>query len=367
MQIQHSYFFKEENMEEKIIKTLKELLNYKTVKGNKEEFSKIFKYIKNHTNDNLYIKEYQFKDNMALVISNAETTNFDIIFCTHIDIVPAEDYKYYEDEENIYGRGTIDMKGSVAVLLELLNNIKTTKNIALFITSDEEFDGNCAKELAKLYNAKLAIVPDGGTNFDLIKEEKGLLQLSLSIKTKSAHSSQPFNGTNAIVELIKAYELLLNKYPLPKNAEDYITSVNLSKLNGGIATNQVPDYAEAVLDIRYTSNTTTEEILNEIRKINSKLEIKVLGQGPIFKCDIENKMVKEYIKSCEDILKRKINIIGCESTSDAIYFSEQNIPTIIMNPDGYYAHCPNEYVNKKSLNNLYLIYQNFIERSDKDE
>jgi pyruvate formate lyase activating enzyme len=46
------------------------------------------------------------------------------------------------------------------------------------------------------------------------------------------------------------------------------------------------------------------------------------------------------------------------------YLSEKNIPTIIMNPDGYYPHCENEYVNKESLVTLYNIYYEFIQKED---
>ena len=141
-------------MKTKIINKLKELLKYKTIKGNQEEFNKIFEYIKLTTKESLTIKEYIFNNNKCLVISNVDTTNYDIIFCTHIDIVPCSTYDYKEDNINIYGRGTIDMKGSVAVCLELLNNINTNKKIALFITSDEETDGNCVYELLKIRSMK---------------------------------------------------------------------------------------------------------------------------------------------------------------------------------------------------------------------
>ena len=157
-------------MKEEIIKTLKDLLSFKTYEENKDEFEKLFNYIKKNYS-NLLITEYEFKDKKALVLSNTNSHDLDIIMCTHIDIVHADTYDFTEDEDNIYGRGTIDMKGSVAVCLTLLKNIKTDLRIALFITSDEEIDGNCANELSKIYNSKIAIVPDGGSNFDLISEE----------------------------------------------------------------------------------------------------------------------------------------------------------------------------------------------------
>ena len=351
-------------MKTKIINKLKELLKYKTIKGNQEEFNKIFKYIKLTTKESLTIKEYIFNNNKCLVISNQDTTNYDIIFCTHIDIVPCSTYDYKEDDINIYGRGTIDMKGSVAVCLELLNNINTNKKIALFITSDEETDGNCVYELLKIYKSKLAIVPDGGSNFTLIKEEKGLLQLELNIKTKPAHASQPFNGENAIVKLYQVYETLLKKYPLPSSSNEYKTSINLSKLNGGLQTNQVPDKATMILDIRYVSKDTPQDFISIISNTNPNIKIKTILEGPVFKTNLNNKEIKKYLKVCQNILNKKINIISCESTSDAVYFSEYNIPTIIMNPNGNYPHCENEYVNKDSLLTLYNIYKKFIQKED---
>lgn len=351
-------------MKENIINKLKGLLKYKTIKEEKKEFDKLFDYIKQTTKNSLNIKEYIFNDNKCLVISNEDTTNYDIIFCTHIDIVPATTYEYKEDDENIYGRGTIDMKGSVAVCLELLNNINTKKKIALFITSDEETDGNCVYELLKIYKSKLAIVPDGGSNFTLIKEEKGLLQLELSIKTKSAHASQPFNGENAIVKLYEVYENLIKKYPLPNSSDEYQTSINLSCLNGGIQTNQVPDTATMKLDIRYIAKDKTQDFINIISNTNPNIEIKTILEGPVFKTNLNNQDIKKYLKVCKKILNKEIDIISCESTSDAVYFSEHKIPTIIMNPDGYYPHCENEYVNKESLVTLYNIYYEFIQKED---
>ena len=350
-------------MQDKIVGVLKDLMSFKTYQGNKKDFDKLFNYVKDKYKS-LFIKEYEFDGNKALVLSNCDSKNFDYIFCCHVDVVPISNYDYREDEDNIYGRGAIDMKGSVAVCLEVMKNVKSKKKIALFLTSDEEVNGNCAYQLLKIYNGKFALIPDGGSNFDLIKEEKGLLQIEISIKTKSAHASQPFNGVNAIDELYKVYNEIIKIYPIPCSSNEYITSVNLSKINGGDKVNKVPDFCTMTLDIRYTSKNSKEEILENIKKINKNVNIKVIFENPIFKTDLNNIYVKNYLKVCENVLNRPVNIIGCESTSDAIFFSLKKIPTVIMNPDGYYAHCDKEYVNKKSLLTLYNIYKSFIEGSD---
>lgn len=335
------------------------LLSFKTIAENKEEFIKLFDYIKKICNKSLFIKEYEFNGKKSLVIANTTDIDLDIIFCTHVDIVPSENYEIIEDEENIYGRGTIDMKGSVASCLYLMNHLHTNKKIGLFITSDEEIDGNCCVELLKIYNSKFAIVPDGGNNFDLIVEEKGALQLKVIAKGISAHASQPFNGCNAIAKIINLYNKLLEKYPLPKDSSEYKTTINLSKIIGGTQINCVPDYAEAYFDIRHISTDSTESIIKYVAEFED-IDYEILLDGKVFKTDLDNNLIKNYISACESVLNKKIKYSGCESTSDAIYFYEKGIPTIIMNPIGYYPHNPKEYVNKNSLITLYKIYDKFI-------
>ena len=336
------------------------LLSFRTIAENKEEFTKLFNYIKEICNKELNIKEYEFNGKKSLVVANTSSVNLDIIFCTHVDIVPIENYKIIEDEENIYGRGTIDMKGSVASCLYLMNHLHTNKKIGLFITSDEEIDGNCCVELLKIYNSKFAIVPDGGSNFDLIVEEKGALQLKVIAKGISAHASQPFNGSNAIAKIVNLYNKLLEKYPLPKDSSEYKTTINLSKIIGGTQINCVPDYAEAYFDIRHISTDSTESIIKYVAEFED-IDYEILLDGKVFKTDLDNNLIKNYISACESVLNKKIKYSGCESTSDAIYFYEKGIPTIIMNPIGYYPHNPKEYVNKNSLITLYKIYDKFID------
>ncbi len=346
-------------MKNEIINILKKLMSYKTIKDNKEEFDKIFSYIESLIPNSLYLSNYKFKGNKAVVISNTQDKDLDIAFCTHIDVVPSNNYDMKIDGDYIFGRGTIDMKGSVAVLLNLFIHEKTDKKIALFITSDEEVDGYSAMKLLEIYKPKLGIVPDGGSNFDLIVEEKGLLQLKLSVETQSAHAAEPYNGVNAIVKLMNIYEILVKEYPPPKDDCDYVTSINLSKMNGGDANNKVPNYAEMILDIRHTSNDNKEEIISFIKNIDSEVKVEMIGSGSLFKTEITDE-IKKYIGICEKLLKRKIKIKACASTSDAIYFSNLNIPTILMNPDGGNAHCPNEFVTISGLVTLYEIYLQFI-------
>ena len=347
---------------ENIKKTTIDLINYPTYAGNNEAFIALFDYVKEKMSD-FKIEEkiitYNNHDNYNLIISNTDEKEFDIIFCCHVDVIPFKEYKAIEKGNRLYGRGSIDMKGQTAVVLELLKNIDTSKKIALMLTSDEEMGGFCCQEILKEYDSKLAVISDGGSNFELIVEEKGLLQLELSSFGTSAHGSEPFNGDNAIVKLINLYNSLIEKHPLPTK-DDFELSVTLSKLNGGDANNKVPDYATMNLDIRFTKTDNIDELLNYIKNYSPSISVKVLDLEPVFYVDESLEVIQKFIKDCTKVLGRKPVITRCCAGSDAPYFSEKNIPVIMMNPDGKNWHAPNEYVEIDSLYTLYEIYKTLL-------
>lgn len=342
-----------------IVNNLKQLISFKTIKDNYSEFDKAFSFVENELS-NYYVKEYVINNYKNLVISNTKDKNLDIIFCCHIDVVPAEKYEAEIFDGKLYGRGSFDMKGQLSVVMSLLKHNKSDKKIALMITSDEEIGGACCKEILKDYDAKLAVVPDGGKDFELVIEEKGLLQVEITAYGLTAHASEPYKGDNPLLKLIYLYENLLDIYKMPKDEKEFITSINLSKLNGGDANNMVPSKASMILDIRYTKENNPDEIINNIRSLSDDIEVKVLCKDPMFQVDEKLDVIKDFIKISEKVLERKVVIQKCVATSDAIYFSEKKIPTILMNPRGDYWHGPGEYVEIDSLYSLYEIFKNLI-------
>lgn len=342
-----------------IVNNLKKLISFKTVKENYSEFDKALSFVENELS-NYYVKEYVINNYKNLVISNTKSKDLDVMFCCHIDVVPAEKYEAEIYDGKLYGRGSFDMKGQLSVVMSLLKNNKSNKKIALLITSDEEIGGYCCKEILKDYNAKLAVVPDGGKDFELVVEEKGLLQLEITAYGITAHASEPYKGDNPLLKLIYLYENLLDIYKMPKNEKEFVTSINLSKLNGGDAHNMVPGTASMILDIRYTKDNSPDEIINDIKSLSEDIEVKVLAKDPMFHVDEKLPVIKKFVKESEKILDRKIIIQKCVATSDAIYFSEKNIPTILINPSGNYWHGPGEYVEIDSLYSLYEIFKTLI-------
>ena len=70
--------------------------------------------------------------------------------------------------------------------------------------------------------------------------------------------------------------------------------------------------------------------------------------------------IKKFKYNAKKILGKDLIIDRCLATSDAIYFSEKNIPCILINPNGNYWHNPKEYVEIDSLYTLYLLFETLI-------
>lgn len=341
-----------------VLDLTKKLMKCKTVNGKLDEFVKAFRIIKEYLRDIGYIIEEKIVNGYPnLIISNSNDSNLDLIFCAHIDVVACDKYEPIVRAGKLYGRGSFDMKGQLAVILTLLKRNFSNKKIAFIITSDEEIGGACCKEILKEYNSKLAVIPDAGKNFRMIVEEKGLLQIEIVTRGIKAHASEPYKGENAILKSINIYNELLKIYKLPSSENEYITSINLSKIDGGTSNNAVADFSKMVLDIRFTKNDTEESILDNVRKVAKDSEIKVLDYGPMFFVDEKIDLISDFIKKAEDVLGEKMIIDKCVATSDAIYFSEKGIPTILINPIGDNWHSPDEYVEIDSLYTLYKLFE----------
>ena len=352
----------------KMIDILNDLIEFKTIYPNYKEIDKIYNYIENYyKNTNLYIKKFSCNGDTSMYIANTNNKEVDVLFVGHIDVVDAkdDDFKPKIIENKLYGRGSFDMKGHVAVMLKLLKDNDFNISVGLLLTSDEERGGiNGTKYfLDNLnYSCKIAIVPDAGNNFQIIDEEKGVLQIKVSYKGKEAHSSQVWNGDNAIKKIIELYNYLIKKYPLPKSSFDYKTSINISKISGGNLINKVPHKCYAIFDIRHIVKDKKSDILNCIKEFNDKFLVEVLASGDAFQTIKNNFLYNLFLDTYKDYFKKDIKYFQCESASDGRFFYSKNIPCILMNASGGNLHSENEYIDIKSLDDLYNLYLMYLKK-----
>ncbi len=345
---------------------LEKLVSFKTThqEENKKEFDKAFDYIISQIKSN--VKNFKLVENggyKSLILWKKDKPK--IIYMCHLDVVPArkEDFILRETADKFFGRGVLDNKFAIAVLIEILREIKDKEiPFGAIITSDEEIGGfrganyviNNLKFLGDLF-----IVPDSGLNLSLETEAKGVLHIKISIKGKKAHGSTPWKGKNALDEFWKGYSRLRKIYPEYKKPT-WKPTLNLGKVSGGEAANQVCDYMEALLDFRYPFGYKKEKILNDVKKCFENSKINIIAEGEPIKTDLKNEYIKKWLNIARRILKRNIKLTKSYGATDARFLAKHNIPFIITEPKGGNYHADNEWIDKKSLMQFKEILKEFL-------
>ena len=111
-----------------LVELTKKLVELQSYTGNDKIINDCLEFCVNYFSNNprISINEVETNNVKSVLISNINTMDFDVIEVGHIDVVPVNDFKMFKPkiEDNImYGRGTGDMKGSVAAAMKLFDYV----------------------------------------------------------------------------------------------------------------------------------------------------------------------------------------------------------------------------------------------------
>lgn len=344
---------------------LQKLVSFKTTHEdcNKREFSKALQWILKRSQK--YITSYKLiskngYDNLILFKSKDPI----VMLITHLDVVPAQTdfFSLKETKTKFIGRGVYDMKFAIASGLKLLQELPEKSRFALVITSDEEIGGfNGVGFLAKYLTSigKVFVIPDGGYDLNLEIEAKGVLHVKLTFIGKKAHAATPWLGINAFENFLTGYHKLRKIFP-NVNKETFKPTMNLGKIYGGLATNQVMDHLEVFLDIRFPKNLSYKKILHILKKSFPKANLEILVLGEAVRVNPNNDFLKNWIKLTKQITGREVEFSKSFGASDARFLAPFKVPLIITRPNGGNHHAENEWLERKSFIDFHNILRTYI-------
>lgn len=288
-----------------------------------------------------------------------------IAFICHTDTVADSSdwtknpFKVTTDKEYIYGLGVADMKGGIAALLEAISTLDRNTPCMLCFTYDEEINFTGIKELV----AKEVTLPDTllftePTDLVPVIANKGCIEYKLTFKGKSAHSSTPMLGENAIyraLAYIKELKEFAESLETEKNNlfEVPQTTFNLSKVTGGDEINKVPDFCEITFDFRTIKKEHNDRIQQQVKRL-----------AQAYQCDVVllnnlNAAVNEdqaTIQKIEKVTKRKA--LGLNYSTEASFYPEKQI--LILGPGPVTAHQKDEKISQASYEKCKILYQEII-------
>jgi succinyl-diaminopimelate desuccinylase len=353
----------------KILQNITKLVAFETTENNLTEQLNCFGYIKKMFSFYPFVvREYMISGIPSMVLSVSKGKHFKIMLVAHIDVVSANKslFKIRKKGDKLFGRGISDMKFAIAtyafVLKEMYSKYHKLPSVGLMFTADEEIAGNCGPGYllnAKNFSCDITFLPDGGDNWHVIKESRGILQVKLIIRGKSVHGSTPWKGESAILKLFKIGEKLHKMFP--STSEEDKVVMNFGKIEGGKALNQVCDEASLYLDFRLAAKKPPEVIVADLKAAFKEVEIEVIDNFPSFMVDAQDTYIKHWKNLLYKKGKKKI-FINESGATDAPYFSEKKIPVIVSKPMGGGIHSDNEWISLSSVMEFAAVLEEFLSK-----
>ncbi|HWL00969.1 MAG TPA: succinyl-diaminopimelate desuccinylase [Microbacteriaceae bacterium] len=292
------------------------------------------------------------RDGDAVVARTETGRERRVAIAGHIDTVPIKDNVPSRRErlagvDTLVGRGSVDMKGGVAVQLALAAALtRPAADVTWIFYDQEEVEsarnglGRLARHRPDLLEADFAIlgeptnaVVEGGCN--------GTLRVTLRWHGVRAHSARPWAGENAIHAAAPALSALAAWVPEDVEVDGlvYRESLNAVGIAGGVAGNVIPDLAEITVNYRFAPSRSGDEAVARVRALfpDAELVVDDLAEGA--RPGLDAPIAREFLAAVGGAALPKYG------WTDVARFSALGIPAVNYGPgDPSRAHTDDEAV-----------------------
>jgi acetylornithine deacetylase len=226
------------------------------------------------------------RENVFAYLGKSRDTK--ILVTSHLDTVPPF-FPYERRGDEIWGRGSADAKGSVATqVIAVESMIAEGKiaegDVALLYVVGEEFDGKGMTAANSLGLSWKTVIFGEPTGLKLVRGHKGGMSFILRAKGTAGHSSYPELGKNAIDLLVRGLAAL-QVLELPRSEKYGESTLNIGRIEGGVAANVIPEDAFARGLLRVAASTPAhiiELIKDAVYKASPELVVEYIGgRGPV--------------------------------------------------------------------------------------
>lgn len=358
-------------IQDRLVNLTRDLMLIPSIPSRPEDRRRCFEFIRNHLESIESVEVHEFeKDGIpSLVALPKGISEPSILMCGHLDVIThpgIDSYRSHINEGRIYGPGSGDMKGALAILLEVFRHIHTNFNhasLGIAVTSDEETGGEFG--IGYLVNEMglrcgQAMIPDGGSINEVTVEEKGILHLKITCDGHTAHAARPWKGENPIEILMDRLNELRKVFDdFEQNKDHWHPTCSITMISTeNQQVNRIPDNVCAVLDVRFPSPHAVSDMLQLIQKtLGPKISVeKIISAEPTL-------LLPDpiYIKMTEEITGKPVRMVKDDGGSDGRFIAAHGIPVIITRPEVGNLHATDEWINIKSMVQFYHIYQKYLE------
>jgi succinyl-diaminopimelate desuccinylase len=290
-----------------------------------------------------------------------------VVLAGHLDTVPPQgNLPGRLDGGAVWGLGASDMKGGLAVMLELARALADRPSRAfdvafLFFPREELpatenplpalFDG-----LPDLGRADLAILlepTDGAIQAGCL----GHLQATVAVEGRSAHSARPWLGINAIELALERLAPIARVEPRDVEIDGlrFVEVLSLTEIHGGIAPNVIPDRVEATVSYRYAPDRTPDDAEAELHRLAGRLSVELVGNSPPGRVVVGSPLVARLARAGGFELEPK------QAWTNVADFTTRGVDAVNLGPGKTATvHRPDEHVDVEALARTYEALERFL-------
>ncbi|NEE00532.1 succinyl-diaminopimelate desuccinylase [Phytoactinopolyspora halotolerans] len=289
------------------------------------------------------------RDGDAVVARAGEGRVGRVVVAGHLDTVPiAGNLPTKRDGDVLWGRGTVDMKGGVAVMLRLAAQIASPVRPVTYIFYDnEEVEaernglGRISRTRPELLEGDFAVLMEptsamveGGCN--------GTLRARVTVRGTAAHSARWWMGSNAIHDAAPVLERLGAYQPAKVEVDGlvYREGLNAVAIEGGIAGNVIPDRCVIAVNYRFAPDKTEQAAFDHVCEVFRGWDVDLADSAPAARPGLDRPAAREFVAAAGGEVRAK------EGWTDVARFAGLGVPAVNFGPgDPQLAHADDERVN----------------------
>jgi succinyl-diaminopimelate desuccinylase len=279
-----------------------------------------------------------------------------VLLAGHLDTVPAQqNLPGRIDDGWVAGLGASDMKGGIAVMIELAR-AGAPFGYLFFGREELAADESPIPELfaRTTIGAQLVVVLEPTDN-TIQAGCLGNVNATLRFRGVSAHSARPWTGENAIAAAVEGLAPVVRIPPEPVEVEglEFVEVVTVTGIRGGVALNVVPDLVTCDLNYRFAPNRTTDEAEARLRELVPG-ELEITSNAPAGRVAARSPLVQRLADTGGFSVEPK------QAWTPVAEFTSRGLDAVNFGPGATrYAHRRDERVEIASLERCFEALQRF--------
>src|SRR5215471_4417142 len=292
----------------------------------------------------------------ALLFASPRSGRPLVLLAGHLDTVPAQDNLPGRIEnESVIGLGASDMKGGLAVMVELANwaagwpdGLDCDLGFLFFVREELPAEESALPRVfaeAPIVRESDLVVVLEPTDNAIHAGCLGNLTATAVFRGESAHSARPWQGVNAIDVAVRGLAPVVAAEPVEVEVGGltFVEVLSATRIAGGIADNVIPDRVEVRLNYRYAPSRTPAEAQDRLRELVGG-EVEISSNSPPARVATDSELVERLRRAGDLAVEPK------QAWTPVAEFAAEGLDAVNFGPGATrYAHRRDERVEIAEL------------------